>query len=174
MNEYSVLSPPVFTCGVLRGRDRDMLRMLTWVSIVCFRIAMSESIVASRPVTRAATKRSDQNYSTQPITWIAAVRDKCEKPRGHFGKFKKSIEEAMALEDDSFASVPAFPIEYSYIGSQKNGPRPAPHVGTPIQELRARAASVRVALEASMPKPPIMPTDFEGRELALAEGAAQS
>ena len=84
----------------------------------------------------------------------------------------------MELEDYSFAvvvaSVPAFQTKKSYIGSPKNGPRPTPNVGTPIQELRAREASVRVALEASTPKPPIVPTDLEGRELALAENAAQS
>ena len=134
-----------------------------------FRIAMSESHVTSRPRTRATAKRSEQ-YSTQPIASIAEVRDKFEKPRGNFCKFKKSADDTIELEDDSFAdvvaSVRAFPIEHSYIGSPKHGPRPTPNAGTPIQELRARAASVRVALETSMPKPPIVPSDLEGREFA--------
>ena len=47
-------------------------------------------------------------------------------------------------------------------------------LGTPIQELRQRAASVRAALEVSTPKLPIVLSDFEGRELALAEDAAHS
>ena len=39
-------------------------------------------------------------------------------------------------------------------------------------ELRHRAASVRAALHDSMPRPPIVSSDLEGRELALAEEAA--
>ena len=76
-----------------------------------FRIAMSESHVTYRPITRATAKRSEQ-YSTQPIASVAEVRDKFTKPRCNFGKFKKSADETMELEDDSFAdvvaSVPAF------------------------------------------------------------------
>ena len=40
---------------------------------------MSDSVVP-RPLTRSASK---QNYSAQPVTAIAAVRDKFEKHRGH-------------------------------------------------------------------------------------------
>ena len=39
-------------------------------------------------------------------------------------------------------------------------------------ELRNRAASVRAALDASMPRPPVVSCALEGRELALAEEAA--
>ena len=91
---------------------------------------------------------------------------------------RKARREPWNFRFNSFAEVvaflPALPIKYFFNGSPKNGPLPTPNIGTPMHELRARAASVRVALEASMPKPPIVPTDLEGREFAVAEDAAQS
>ena len=71
-------------------------------------LAMSDS-VAPRPLTRSASK---QNYSAQPVTAIAAVRDKFEKHRGHI-KSKSDVLHASGMEvekhelsDDAFADSP--------------------------------------------------------------------
>ncbi len=44
--------------------------------------------------------------------------------------------------------------------------------GTPLDELRARAAAVRASLVESVPKAPAVPADLEGREAVLAAEAA--
>ena len=69
---------------------------------------MSDSVVP-RPLTRSASK---QNYSAQPVTAIAAVRDKFEKHRGHI-KSKSDVPHASGMEaethelsDDAFADSP--------------------------------------------------------------------
>ena len=69
---------------------------------------MSDSVVP-RPLTRSASK---QNYSAQPVTAIAAVRDKFEKHRGHI-KSKSDVLHASGMEaenhelsDDAFADSP--------------------------------------------------------------------
>ena len=123
--------------------------------------AMSEA--ASRPLTRAASK---QNYAAQPVT---AIRDKFEKSRGHI---KAHIVKDCDF-DDAFADLPmapALPGTDTFIGTP---PRPSHAVpSTPLAEMRHRAATVRAALEAALPKLPLVPCDLEGRELALAEEAA--
>ena len=69
---------------------------------------MSDSVVP-RPLTRSASK---QNYSAQPVTSIATVRDKFEKHRGHI-KSKSDVLHASGMEaenhelsDDAFADSP--------------------------------------------------------------------
>ena len=69
---------------------------------------MSDSVVPC-PLTRSASK---QNYSAQPVTAIAAVRDKFEKHRGHI-KSKSDVLHASGMEaethelsDDAFADSP--------------------------------------------------------------------
>ena len=129
---------------------------------------MSEFPVASRPVTRAVSK---QNYAAQPVTVVAAVRDKFEKPRGHMKATSTSDEDI----DNEFADLqmtPAFPGGETYIGTPTRAKFVAPSSETPLSEIRQRAASVRAALDAAIPKPPVVSCDLEGTELALAGEAA--
>ena len=92
----------------------------------------------------------------------------------------------MELENNSFAdfglaaNILVFLTEHNYIGTAFNtwfwytihesrGPSVP---STPLSELRARALRIREALEASMPKPPAIPSGVEGREHSLAVEAA--
>ena len=118
----------------------------------------------SRPVTRAASKK-DQNYGAQPVT---TIRYKFEKSRGYIAKSKAAHD----IEDEfaDFPMAPALPGTEAFIGTPVR--RVFVNPNTPLMELRNRAASVRAALDASMPRPPIVSCALEGRELALAEEAA--
>ena len=74
---------------------------LNFIVVAC--ITMSEFPLASRSVTRAASKH---NYAAQPVTAVAALRDKLEKPRGHIKA--KSVKDN-DTDDDSFADLPMAP-----------------------------------------------------------------
>ena len=80
------------------------------------------------------------------------------------------------LEDDHFADLPkAPPLPGSaYIGTPVRSTIGISSHGTPLAELRQRAASIRATLEAALPKAPTVSCGLEGRELSLAEEAAAS
>ena len=132
---------------------------------------MSEaSFVAPRPVTRPASK---QNYASQPVTAVATVRDKFEKPRGHI---KAKIVKENDI-DDEFADLqmaPAFPGTETYIGTSTRAKFVSANSNTPLSEIKQRAAYVRAALDATIPKPPVVHYDLEGQEFDFAEEAAHA
>ena len=99
---------------------------------------------------------------------MTTIRDKFEKSRGHIAKSKAAHD----IEDEfaDFPMAPALPGTEAFIGTPVR--RVFVNPNTPLMELRNRAASVRAALDASMPRPPIVSCDIDGRELALAEEAA--
>ena len=68
--------------------------------------------------------------------------------------------------------APAFPGTDTFIGTPVLTKVESLNPSTPLAELRNRAASVRAALDASIPRPPIVSCELQGRELALAEEAA--
>ena len=125
---------------------------------------------SSWPMAQIQTRSSIRiSAGVQPVN---AIRHKFEKTRGHIGKVKNLKEE---LEDDSFAELPmalALPGMASFIGAPVRSKSVSLNWNTPLVELRNRTASVRAALDAAIPKPPIVSCDFQGRELVLAEEAA--
>ena len=68
--------------------------------------------------------------------------------------------------------APAMPGTETFIGTPTRTSHAVPSLNTPLVEIRQRAATVRAALEAVLPKLPLVPCDLEGRELVLAEEAA--
>ena len=68
--------------------------------------------------------------------------------------------------------APACPSTNAFIGTPVRTKVESLNPSTPLAELRKRAASVRAALDASIPRPPIVSCELERRELALAEEAA--
>ena len=77
--------------------------------------------------------------------------------------------------EDEFADLPmapALPGTETFIGTPPRTRHAVPSSNTPLIEIRQRAAIVRAALETALPKPPLVPCDLAGRELALAEEAA--
>ncbi len=72
-------------------------------------------------------------------------------------------------------SLPAFGAQKEALKMFIGTPAPCHRAaaGTPLAEVRARAAAVRASLEDSLPKPPAVNVELEGRERDLAEEAAR-
>ena len=131
-----------------------------------FDLAMSE-FAGSRPVTRATNKKF-QNYAAQQVT---AIRNKFEKPGGYIGKSRNTAHDI----EDEFADLPIGTrvswhrcIHWN-TGSDKSREFKSEYA---LAELRNRGAKVRAALDASIPRPPVVSCELKRRELAVAEETA--
>ena len=80
------------------------------------------------------------------------------------------------LEDDHFADLQKAPPlpGGAFIGTPIRSKFASSNQNTPLAELRHRAATIRAALEAAVPKPPSVPCGLDGRDLELAEEEAQA
>ena len=92
---------------------------------------------------------------------------------------KTMVGQTRELEDDSFADLPSVPVMqqfdvmHAFIGLPSRPSQTAASLSTPLAVIRQRAAVVRAALEASVPRAPVIPSGIDGRKQSLAEEVAR-
>ena len=117
-------------------------------------------------VMKSPEGRAGRERALRPGAAAAALRAEAAKHQSQHSD----------LDDDHFADLPKAPPlpGGAFIGTPIRSKLASSNQNTPLAELRHRAANIRAALEAAVPKHPSVPCGLDGRDLALAEEEAQA